>query len=104
MVSEYSSERGEVATYMSSLYTLRRSLPFKPALTNACPNAGVKYNVARNATSENPRDEYRAGSNGTGSIYGLRMSHVAVGRSTAKTALLGSGRGFRGGAIVCRLG
>ena len=69
-------------------------------MTNACPNAGMKYNVARKAMSENPSEVYSVGSNGAGSMYGLNMSHAAVGRRMAKTKLLGSGRGFRGGAMV----
>ena len=48
---------------------------------------------------EKPRDVYSTGRRGTGSMKGLKISHVAVGMSTARAALPGRDRGCSGGAM-----
>ena len=48
------------------------------------PRTGTKYSVDRQAIIESPKDVYKAGRAGTGSIKGRNMIHSAVGTIAAR--------------------
>ena len=65
------------------------------------PRTGTKYSVDRQAIIESPKDVYKAGRAGTGSIKGRNMNHSAVGTIAARLKVESRGLDCKAG-IFCQ--
>ena len=64
------------------------------------PRTGTKYSVDSQAIIESPKDVYKAGRAGTGSIKGRNMNHSAVGTIAARLKVESRGLDCKAG-IFC---
>ena len=64
------------------------------------PRTGTKYSVDRQAIIESPKDVYKAGRAGTGSIKGRNMNHSAVGNIAAMLKVESRGLDCKAGIFL----